>query len=149
VFFDTVRHTISPLLKRKRMTLQLSMLANPRTSSTNSGRLDPRRIRGRFDEFAHRLSDFKFGQGQARRGPAGGRRSLVVSGGTKGGLGPRSPPSLMSTVKLLRVLLVFTTVTITGARARRPGKLSWSKPEVAGAQGVNPTVHRESRLVFN
>ncbi len=55
-------------------------------------------------------------RGQCGLGKAAKRRgcSLVVCGGTKGGLGPQAPPGLLSTVKLLRVLLVFTNVTITG-----------------------------------
>ena len=57
------------------------MLANPRTSSTNSGRLEPRRIGGRFDEFANQvcLSDSKFGQGPAGPGPAAKRLNAVPS----------------------------------------------------------------------
>ncbi len=70
-----------------------------------------------------------------------------MSGGTKGGLGPRTP-GLLSTVKLLRVLLVFTTVTITGslAPAGPPARenlksvyqnASLSGTAIDGAQGSN------------
>jgi hypothetical protein len=72
--------------------------------------------------------------------------------GTNSGLGPRAPPGpgLLFTVKLLRVLLVFTAVTlaITGP----PGPPAWEPlkpPELARAWSrleIGPVVYQNASL---